>query len=218
MPHPQHGRVAIDPAETWWMHAAETPDAGMVLATSPLAMSGFVVGWITVGVLVALHLARRGHDLPLALATGAGLGPLMAVVAIDAARWRDPAARPLVLDPGIDHGGSLDILVLVQGPPRDVESVVPTLTAMAGEAGTVLLSRVVDHEWLEGDLDNHVVTAARTDLAAAADLVPVAGAGRTVWPGTVEEAIARFLEPRGRALVLVAVDDEAAERAFRRRP
>jgi hypothetical protein len=92
-------------------------------------MPAFFLGWIGVGVLVGLGLGRRGHDRRLMTALGVGLGPLMLMVGSEALR-REREAVPLVLSPGADHGGDLDVLVLVQHDPNHVRSLAPMLEAV----------------------------------------------------------------------------------------
>jgi hypothetical protein len=173
-------------------------------------MPAFMVGWITLGVFVALRLARRGHDRTTMVAVGAGLGPLMLVVAADIVRWREQEARPLVLAPGADHGGELDIVVLVQAQPEHVQSVVLTLDAVESEVGRLTLARVVDYEWLEGDLDNEVINDASAALVAARHLVPISSPALVVCPGTAEQAPGRVAGRGRRTLVLVAIDETVA--------
>jgi hypothetical protein len=161
------------------------------LASSPLAMPAFFLGWIGIGVLVGLGLARRGHDRRAMTALGAGLGPLMFVVASDAVRRRERETRPLVLSPGVDHGGDLDILVLVENGPEDVRAVASTLGAVESEIGTLTLARTVGYEWLEYEADNEVVASASDALLR-------------LWA-------ARWFTARPRrTLVLVAVDASTA--------
>lgn len=210
MAHSQQGQLAGGRSEGLSVLASEGGGVEGGLAALPLAMPAFFLGWIAVGVVVALGLARRGHDRRMMLGLGAGLGPLMLVVASDAVRWRERDARALVLAPGADHGGDLDILVLIQDRPEDVRSVVPTLDAMRTEIGRLLLARVVDFEWLEGDLDNDVIDVASEALIAARDLVPVSSPALVVCPGTPQEAAERCLPGGRRMLVLVAIDESSA--------
>lgn len=209
MPHPQRGHLVVDRSEGWSVLAAEGQDIGGGLAASPLAMPAFFSGWVALGVLVAVALARRGHDRKTMLALGVGLGPLMLVVASDVLRRREREARPLLLAPGVDHGGGLDILVLLQDRPEHVRSVVPTLDAVKTDVGRLTLVRAVDFEWLEDDLDNEAVDSATADLVVARDLVPISSPALVVCPGTAKRAAQRFA-PRGRrTLVLVAIDESS---------
>ena len=161
------------------MLAADGEEASGALVKSPWSMPVFFAGWIGLGVLVGAALGRRGHDRRLMIAQGAGLGPLMAIVVFQAMTTRR-AARPLVLAPGLDHGGDLDVLVLIQEGPESVRSVIPTLTAVAASSGT----------------------SANTTSEADRHQLPCGDEHRR---GGVDQR--RFPKHRGRTLVLHAIDE-----------
>lgn len=197
----------IDHPGEWVLLAADRPEASGALADSPWSMPAFFVGWIGLGVLIAAALGRRGHDRRLMIALGVGLGPLMAIVASRAVNAR-PSARPLVLAPGSDRGGDLDVLVLIQQAPERVRSVVPSLTAVAAEMRVLILARAVPYEWLEGD-GNEEIDAATPVLVAARELVPIRLASLVLLPGMPAIAARRFGTHRGRTLVLHAIDESS---------
>jgi hypothetical protein len=207
--HSSRAPLALAQPESWWLLAVEGQESSP-LAPAPLAVPGFFAGWIALGVIVALRLARRGHDRRTMMAVGAGLGPLMVLLASDIVRWREREASPLVLEPGVDHGGDLDVLVLVQDRPEDVRSVLPTLEAVVPDLARLTVARVVDFEWLEGDLDNEVVAAASSALFEATALLPIEGAGRVLHPGTLATVADRFTAQPDRTLVLFAIGESAA--------
>ncbi|MGE0796494.1 MAG: hypothetical protein AB7H43_04540 [Acidimicrobiia bacterium] len=212
MPH-QHKAQVADHLEGWSLLAADGPVLASGLASSPLAVPAFFLGWIGFGMAVGRGLGRRGHDRQLMTALGAGLGPLMLVVGSEARR-REGRAVPLVLSPGIDRGGDLDVLVLVQHDPDHVRSLLPTIEAVAPDVGTLTLARAVAYEWLEDDPDgpddNDVVSSARSALVAARELVPITSPRLVVFPGSADMAVRRFAESRRRTLALFAVDDATA--------
>lgn len=194
----------IDLPGEWFLLAADRQEASGALADSPSSMPAFFVGWIGVGVLIGAALGRRGHDRRLMIALGVGLGPLMAIVASRAVNTRR-AARQLVLAPGSDHGGDLDVLLLIQGAPESVRSVVPTLTAVAAEMRVLILARVVPHEWLEED-GSEEIGAATSVLVAARELAPIRLASLLLLPGMPAHAARCSGTHRGRTLVLHAID------------
>lgn len=205
MPYLQTRYVALDPPESWFSVAADGQGASAGLASEPWSMPAFFLGWIGFGVLIGLALGRRGHDRRLMVAMGAGLGPLMAVVASNAVTRRR-AASPLVLSPGGDHGGDLDILVLITDRADGVRSVVPTLIAVASEVRVLTLARAVPYEWLEGD-DNEVVEAASSVLVEARELVPIHRPALVVFPGRADDAVQRFVAAGERTLILHAIEE-----------
>ena len=213
MPHPHRGHLA-DHNDGLSAVAVEGHELGGGLAASTLAMPAFFFGWVALGLFVAVGLARRGHDCRTMLALGAGLGPLMLVVASDVICRREREARALLLAPGIDHGGDLDIIVLVQDRPEHVRSILPNLDAVKADLGRLVIARAVDYEWLEDDLDNEVVDLATSDLVAARELVPITGPALVVCPGAAGQARS-FAPPGRRTLVLVAMGESGATRVPR---
>lgn len=135
-------------------------------------------------------------------ALGLGLGPLMFVVAFDSVRHGDKAAQPLVLEAGVERGGRLDVLVLVQGPGERVLEILPSLRPIQGDLRSLTLARAVAYEWIDGDLDNPVGAEAETALRLAAELTTVPGAALVLLPGTPSAAASRFVREREHALVL----------------
>jgi hypothetical protein len=210
VPHLQKGHIAVDELDGWWVLGAEAEEIAGGLAASPLAAPAFFLGWIGIGVLVGLGLARRGHHRRTMAALGVGLGPLMFVVASDAVKRRERETRPLVLSPGVDHGGELDILVHIQHSPEHIRSVAPTLRAVESDIGTLTLARTVGYEWLEDDADNDVVASASSALLMARDLVPIRSPALVVFPGTVDATVRRFAARSRRTLLLVAIDESTA--------
>ena len=209
MPPPLNGHLTSAYINASWM-TSDASEVALGLASSPLAMPAFFLGWIAIGIGVAHGLARRGHDRKLMVALGIGLGPLMIVVAVDAVTQREREARPRVLAPGFDYGGRLDVLALIQGHPDHVRSLLPTLDAIKSVLGTLTLARAVAFQWVEDQSENEVIAQATSDLVAARKLVPITNPALVVLPGT-PEAVARRWSARSRAtLVLIAIDGATA--------
>lgn len=201
--HMHQSQVVLTQTEHWWVVAAGSQDTGGGLAASPWSMPAFFLGWIGIGVLTGLALARRGHDRPTMAGLGAGLGPMMFVVAAEARRRRR-RAQSVVLSPGVDHGGSVDVLVLLQDRAEQVLSVVPTLEAVASDVGRLTLARAVPYEWLD---DRQAVEAAASALLAARELVPIGSPALVLFPGGAEAATRHYLAQGRRTVVLHAIDD-----------
>jgi hypothetical protein len=108
-------------------------------------------------------------------------------------------------------GGSLDVLVLVQGDPGNVRSVMPSLDAVRSDVGMLTIACAVDYEWIEGDLDNDVVASSGAALRRSRELGSVEGAALALHPGTPETVAARFRARSRRTLVLFAIEPSPAE-------
>ncbi len=209
MPSAPNADLTSDHINGWWVGTAQAAEVGPALASSPLAILAFFLGWIAIGVGVARPMVRRGHDRKIMTALGIGLGPLMIVVAVEAVTRREREARPLLLASGFDQGGDLDVLVLVPGDPDQIRSLVPTLTVVKSELGTLTLARAVPYEWVDDHSDNEVIVQASSALVAAREFVPITGPALAVFPGTPRGVAQRFSARWRRTLVLFATDEPA---------
>ncbi len=193
-------------AEPWFALAADAPGAAG-LASSPLTAAAFFTLWVALGAAVALGLVRRGHDRATMLAVGAGLGPLMLVVAADSFGRTHRTTGPLVVDPGTRFGGDLHVLVVVVGHAQGVRALSPTLEAVRASVATVTVAQVVTYESIEAGRDDGTVAGRWPTLRAARDLLPFEGAGIELHPGTMEAVAGRFRRRFPRTLVLFAPDE-----------
>jgi hypothetical protein len=177
--------------------------------SSPFAALGFFTVWVGVGVCIGLALARRGHDRRTMVALGAGLGPLMLVVAHEAVQRRKCLTQPLVLARGLDHGGDLDVVLLVRDRPEDVVSAATNLAAVRSDVGIVTLASMVDYESLEAGVEDGAVRGAADKLVAARALVPAVEPALVVCSGDTERVPERLVRPGHRMLVLHAVGERS---------
>lgn len=197
---------AVGAPKEWLGATADLQEINGGLASSPLAAPAFFVGWVCLGLLLAATLPHASEERRTIRAAGAGLGPLMLVMLMGAwGRGRSP--HPVVLAQGVDHGGTLDVLVLIQGTPDAVRDLGPTLDAVAADIRTLTLARALPHLWLEAD-DAEAVEEASRVLDTARDLVQIRGAQLAVFVDAMPAAAARGFASRGpRVLVLHALDD-----------
>jgi len=191
--------------DEWPVLTGDGADGATELGAAVHAMPLFFVAWMTIGTLLALVLVVRGHDARTMVGLGLGLGPLMAVVASDTIRRKERSAAPVVLRPGDDLGGPVDVLIVVAGYPDEVVSVRPDLEAVAPALGSLVLARPVPYEWADGGGDDPVSQGAHRALAEAADRLGVLGAELVLWPGPAERAIEQFRRRHRSGLVLVAM-------------
>ncbi len=199
--------------EDWPVLASDGAEGASEMGAAVHAMPLFFVAWMTVGTVLALVLVARGHDARTMIGLGLGLGPLMAVVASDTIRRRERWAEPLVLEPGDDLGGPLDVLIVVPGDPGEVVSVRPDLEAVVSALGTLVLARPVAYEWAECGTDEPVVREGHRVLREAADRLGVFGAQLALCPGPVDVVVARFRRrhPAGLVLVVATGPGDGAE-------
>lgn len=171
-------------------------------------MPGFFAGWIVTGVLIGLWLVRRNHDRTLMVTLGAGLGPMMAIVASDTVRRHERDVEPAIVEHGVDRGGDLDVLVLLDDHPDGVRSLVATLHAVRPDLGALVLARTVPYESINAgsSIDDPRRADVRSLVEARAHL-PYGGAQLELHPGTPAHAARRFATRKNRTIVLFAVGD-----------
>lgn len=171
--------------------------------TPVLTAAAFFLGWMIIGLVVARHLIRRGHEPRSMIAIGLGLGPLMGLVA-SSASLRRRSAQPLTLAEGTNHGGLVHVLVLIPGATADIAAIVPMLEAIAPDLAVLTLARPVPYEMLHDDLDASFMEANKAALSKAADLVPIRAPALALWPGPPSVVVAHFRGKYPRNLVLIA--------------
>jgi nucleotide-binding universal stress UspA family protein len=129
-----------------------------MLRSEVIAMSdGFVlVGliggcWLTIGLVLSIVMGRRGHDSFGWLVLGSVLGPLAAVLAVDARR-NDEHLFPLRLVRGSRESfrgrGPVDVLVGYDGSPQSVAALDAAVELLGERLGRVTAATVVPYDHL----------------------------------------------------------------------
>ena len=113
--------------------AASTTGGGLGEPT-PVFGVGFLLVWVTSGLVPALVVKRRGHDFRSAAALGFVFGPLFIPLAMQAMRNREDE-RPILLSSGRHGGGPMDVLVGLVGPAASAPSVIPILGTLDHRLG-----------------------------------------------------------------------------------
>ncbi len=177
------------------------------LVGGPLVAAGVVLAWVAVGVAVALHARRRGHDARPWVGLGLALGPL-SLPLLRAHRSR--RVEPLVVAPGSggDGGSGGTVLVAVLGDPLDAADVDPLLRSRT--ADDVVLCRAVTPEAIAAtdptrprDTWDPSAAAAAADLERAALLLPSADPRLVLLPGAPNDAVRRHAAAIGADPVVV---------------
>lgn len=140
------GAVDPEPSAPLLMDGAEVG----ILGPSPLVGVAFFLVWVTVGLVTALALSRRGHDLRSTGTLGFVFGPLFIPLAVHLRR-RQAAVEPVLVAPGRTAGGPVDVLVGLECRPEGAASVLPVLELLKGRLGRVTLARVLDFESMQDE-------------------------------------------------------------------
>lgn len=179
-------------------------------AVSGQALFGIsvLVAWIAVGLVVAVVVARRGHDLAPVVALGLLLGPLLAVYAASTGARRERETRPIVVEEGVERDGDVDVLVALVGRTVDMVDVLPVLRSIGDRLRTVTIATPVSFE-TAGESDD-VTRARRADAAdalrRAAPELPGPTARLVLLPGRPARALVDHADANGIERILVVGD------------
>ena len=190
------------------------PTLATVLAVSA-AEAWLAVGalaWVSAGVAAAATLARRGHHLRSLLGLGLVLGPLFVPLAVEFVRRREPACRPIALDPPAAAGAGRHAIVAVLGAPESVVDALPILASF-GTMSALTLATTIDYESAGRGATDEVRTAAERRVTAAAAFLTDVVPSRVLVPGPPAAALARLVAPDHDVIVITgATQDVGSER------
>ena len=158
--------------------------------------------WALIGVSTALVMGRRGHQPFTWLLLGFILGPLVVPVAIS--NPRQPGQGLLRrLSAGVSGGGSVDVLVGVDGSPES-EAAARAAVALVGPAiGRLTLAGVVDYESAGAARTSDEETRATAALERVAALMGDHDAGTLLLTGVPAEALMRHATDEGYEVLVV---------------
>jgi len=181
----------------------------------PLVGLTVLAAWITVGLVIAVVVSRRGHDLAPLVAIGMLFGPLLAAYAASTLARHERAIRPTVVSPGVDMGGDADVLVVVLDEPARAADAVPLVRSIWPRLHRVVLARPVTFETTEES--DEVASDAKREAAAAlseaALFLPDVDPRMVLLPGRPDRAVSDYVTENG-IDYLVAVGDTESQAAL----
>lgn len=180
------------------------------LSSTAVWVSLAIAMWASSGILVALVLGRRGHHVRSLLGLGAVLGPLFVPLALDVVRHREPAARPIHLDPP-RHVEGRHVIVAVLGDAETAADALPVL-ARFGPVAAVTLAVLVDYEAADAPAGDDRRAEGQRRLTAAATFLTDPVPERVLVPGTADVALARLVGDHDLIVVTGVEEDIGSER------
>lgn len=171
-----------------------------------------VVVWLAVGAVAGLVDARRGH-WRWAWLVAALLGPFAIPLSL-AARQREASIVPSVVSGGTAReGGSLSVLVGVDGSPAALAAAEAGLAVLGPRVHRVVVATVLDYdtaephgesvlypaEWDEERVARHLLEAASARLRAVSGHDP----GSVILAGRPAEALRRYATAENFDLIVV---------------
>ena len=142
--------------------------------------------WLTVGVVLAVIMGRRGHLTFGWGILGATLGPLAPLVALGVAR-HESEEGPAHLVSAASAGGSVDVLVGIDGSPECRVAMERVVTLLGPQLGRLTLATVVPYD----DVPVHTRTAI-AELDRHARLCGVPAPGEELLHGQPARALTDF--------------------------
>lgn len=103
------------------------------------------VTWLSIGVVLALVMRRRGHMGFSWFVLGTLMGPMAVVFAVDTV-LHDAPDDAQVVDPGVVRPGHIDVLVGVDGSPASVAAVETAARLLRPALGRLTLATVIDRD------------------------------------------------------------------------
>ena len=148
------------------------------------------VGWILIGLLSGIWMARRGFDA-LWILLAAPLGPLFVPIAVERVRRRPDSAEATPSE-SLPAGAGPRILIGVDGSPESVHAMTTALRTLGSQGSVLVLAEVVNYE------------AAESGDGAAANRVRVPAAVHTrVLVGAPGPALREFAARQGFDILVV---------------
>lgn len=162
-------------------------------------MLTIVIGvvWLSIGVVLAIVMGRRGHISVGWGALGVMLGPLAIVAAVVTAR-HEKEEQPSVIELPTPLGGPVDVLVGIDGSVECRLALERIITLLGPRLGRLCLATVVPYE----DVPDHRRREIG-ELARHARLSGIPGAGQELLCGPPAEALGDFARAGGYDVLVV---------------
>lgn len=171
-----------------------------------IAVTVFVTGWILIGLITGLWMARHGHS-PLWTGIAVVLGPLFVPIALERVE-----RRPRLASSGPDGNAPVGtdptdrprLMVGMDGSPESEHALDTALAIMGTRCGTLMLAEVVSYDdAAEGASTAALVDAASARLARAAARVLDVATRYEVLAGPPGETLRRFAQDQSMDLLVV---------------
>ena len=198
-PLPAEGSLLAPATDS--LPAASSVASGLGEPTPRLG-AGFLLAWVTAGLLTAVILKRRGHEFRSAAALGLVFGPLFIPLAREAMRRRreDTAKGSIAVSGGSARRGPVDVLVGLLAPAASVTSIIPILDTLGDRLGRLTLARVLTFESFRDEEDRN---RAALELGCAELFLTDYGPSTVFVPGHPRTALVAHATEAGYDLLII---------------
>ena len=181
-----------------------SPTTAMVIA---------VAIWVTIGLVTALYMGRRGHNAWSWAILGVAFGPLLAPVTVSL-RNAAPRTYTRVLGAPARGPGPVDVLVGIDGSALAARAARVAVDLLDGRIGRLTLVSAVDYEAISAAPPTDAQAAEDELERIAADLEPMLGRapGTALVAGPAVSALADFASREGYALIAIGARGAGASR------
>jgi len=167
--------------------------------------------WAIIGLVVALTMRRRGHDLHEWLVLGVVLGPLVVPLAVERARFHSTGRQT---ESPERLGGRFDLLAGLDGSIEAVDALKTALRLFGGCVSSVTIVKVLDYDSLSSPSGAELRTEANEMLASVAGQIPIDHVDTRILFGRPDRAIAEYARDAGIELVVVGARGHGASEAL----
>lgn len=185
-----------------------------MLALSHSATEIFLIvlaAWVTIGVTLAIAMGRRGHNAFQWLVVGAILGPLALPLAWSSVR-DEPLTRARPLAQAVAAGGTVDVLVGIDGSSEASNALRTTIELVGGNLGRLTIASVVAlDDSPQARIDEQRAVELLEAAASAAEAHPP---GRVLLSGQPADALIRHATEQGYDMLAVGRRGGGATKAL----
>lgn len=181
------------------------------METRSLVMVG--IAWVTVGLVTAFMMRRRGHDLATWIALGVVLGPLVVPLAAERARYHGAIEkRSRRKAPPPSEG--FDLVAGVDGSEESVAAIRSALALIGDTVTSLTLVSVLDY-----DSDSVAAAAEPRDRAWArlgevAEMLGFEPVDKVILYGRADKALSEYARREGKEMIVVGARGHGATEAL----
>lgn len=169
--------------------------------------------WVTIGIICAFVMRRRGHDFYVWLALGTVLGPLVVPLAIERARFHEAVDRESESIPTPARSG-FDVVAGVDGSDESLAALNSALELFGDSITSLTIATVLDYDSESAAAGTEPRRQAQEMLDSAAAATSLDFVRTEILYGRADKALAEFARTHGAELIVVGARGHGATEAL----